>query len=51
MIMRILNVGSQYLCGFVGSAGTPFDGAKTYKITLPPNVPAGRFWSFTAYDN
>jgi hypothetical protein len=34
-----------------GSAGTPFDGAKTYKITLPPNVPAGRFWSLTAYDN
>ena len=26
------------------------DGSKTYKVTLPPNIPAGKFWSFTVYD-
>ena len=31
--------------------GNPFDGSKTYKVTLPPNIPAARFWSFTVYDN
>ena len=28
-----------------------FDGAKTYKVTLPPNIPVKNFWSFTVYDN
>ena len=28
-----------------------FDGSKNYKVTLPPNVPAKRFWSFNVYDN
>jgi len=51
MIMRIPEVGSQYLMGFLDADGTPFDGAKTYKVTLPPNIPAGKFWSFTLYDN
>src|SRR6185295_18207102 len=27
------------------------DGAKTYKVTLPPNIRAMNFWSFTLYDN
>ena len=30
---------------------TPFDGAKTYKVTLPKDIPARAFWSFTLYDN
>ena len=29
----------------------PFDGAKTYKVTLPKDIPAEAFWSFTLYDN
>ena len=33
------------------SRGEYFDGAKTYKVTLPPNIPAAKFWSFTLYDN
>jgi hypothetical protein len=28
-----------------------FDGAKTYKVTLPKGVPAARFWSVTLFDN
>jgi hypothetical protein len=51
MIMRIPDVGSQYLMGFLDKNGNPYDGAKTYKVTLPPNIPARAFWSFTVYDN
>jgi hypothetical protein len=51
MIMRIPGVGSQYLMGFLDAAGEPFDGAKTYKVTLPKDVPAAAFWSLTLYDN
>jgi hypothetical protein len=51
MIMRIPGVGSQYLMGFLASDGKPFDGAKTYKVVLPKDIPAAAFWSFTLYDN
>ncbi|MEW4486581.1 DUF1254 domain-containing protein [Thalassoglobus sp. JC818] len=51
MIMRIPRVGSQYLMCFLDPEGTPFDGGKTYKVTLPANIPAAAFWSFTLYDN
>ena len=40
MIMRIPDVGSQYLMGFLDADGNPFDGAKTYKVTLPKDIPA-----------
>ncbi len=51
MIMRLPKVGSQYLMGFVDADKKPYDGGKTYKVTLPPNIPAEAFWSFTLYDN
>jgi hypothetical protein len=51
MIMRLPRVGSQYLMGFLDSAKNDLDGAKTYKVTLPPKIPAAAFWSFTLYDN
>ena len=51
MIMRIPDVGSQYLMGFLDADKNHFDGGKTYKVTLPPNIPARAFWSFTLYDN
>ncbi|MFH0344694.1 MAG: DUF1254 domain-containing protein [Chromatiales bacterium] len=51
MIMRIPDVGSQYLMGFLDSDGDPYDGGNTYKVTLPKNIPARAFWSFTLYDN
>lgn len=51
MIMRIPEVGSQYLMGFLDNNDDPFDGAKTYKATLPKDIPAAAFWSFTLYDN
>jgi len=51
MIMRIPEVGSQYLMGFLDKDKNPLDGARTYKVKLPPNIPARAFWSFTVYDN
>lgn len=51
MIMRIPEVGSQYLGGFLDSTGAPFDGARTYRVTLPKDIPARAFWSLTLYDN
>jgi hypothetical protein len=51
MIMRLTNIGSQYLMVFADAANNPFDGAKTYKVTLPKGIPAARFWSLTLYDN
>lgn len=51
MVMRLPEVGSQYLFAIFDASGKPFDGAKTYKVTLPPNIPAAKFWSFTLYDN
>jgi hypothetical protein len=51
MIMRLPNVGSQYLMGFLDADKNPLDGGKTYKVTLPKVIPAGKFWSFTVYDN
>ncbi|WP_434055100.1 MAG: DUF1254 domain-containing protein [Roseibium sp.] len=51
MIMNLPEVGSQYLIGFLDSDGNPYDGSKTYKVTLPKGIPAKAFWSFTLYDN
>jgi hypothetical protein len=51
MIMRIPDVGSQYLIGFVDANKNYYDGGKTYRVTLPKNIPARAFWSFTVYDN
>jgi hypothetical protein len=51
MVMRLPNIGSEYLGTFYDSKSKPLDGAKTYKLTLPPNIPAEKFWSLTIYDN
>ena len=51
MIMTIPEIGSQYLMGFLDAQGNPYDGGKTYKVTLPKDIPARAFWSFTVYDN
>jgi hypothetical protein len=51
MAMRLTDIGSQYLFAMVDSNKQHFDGAKTYKVTLPKGIPEANFWSFTLYDN
>ena len=51
MAMRLPGIGSQYLWTMVDANKQPFDGAKTYKVTLPKDIPQANFWSFTLYDN
>jgi hypothetical protein len=51
MAMRLTGIGSQYLFAFQDSNKQYFDGAKTYKVTLPKGIPEENFWSFTVYDN
>ena len=50
MAMRLTGIGSTYLWTMVDVNGDYFDGAKTYKVTLPKGIPAEKFWSFTLYD-
>ena len=50
MAMRLTGIGSTYLWTMVDAQKNYFDGAKTYKVTLPKGIPAEKFWSFTLYD-
>ena len=51
MAKKIIGKGSKYAYTFLDSDRNPLDGSKTYKVNVPPNVPAKDFWSFTLYDN
>ncbi|MET4177523.1 hypothetical protein ABIB99_008647 [Bradyrhizobium sp. LA6.1] len=51
MAMRLPGIGSQYLFAMLDANKQHFDGAKSYKVTLPKGIPEANFWSFTVYDN
>lgn len=51
MAIKRVGIGSQYAAATKDKNGKPLDGSKTYKIRLPPNIPAKEFWSFVVYDN
>ncbi len=44
-------IGSQYLFAFADREDRTLDGGERYRLVLPPDIPAGRFWSVTVYDN
>eukprot|EP00933_Yihiella_yeosuensis_P049997 TRINITY_DN47767_c0_g1_i1.p1 TRINITY_DN47767_c0_g1~~TRINITY_DN47767_c0_g1_i1.p1 ORF type:complete len:216 (+),score=36.35 TRINITY_DN47767_c0_g1_i1:65-649(+) len=50
MTLKLVGLGSQYGIVCTDSKNNYLFGASTYKLTLPPNVPAKDFWSFTIYD-
>lgn len=51
MFYMAIDIGPHYLVTFLDQEGKILDGAKTYKITLPKDIPATQFWSMTLYDN
>jgi hypothetical protein len=51
MTAKMVGKGSQYAGALRDADGNYFDGSQTYKLRLPPNVPAQNFWSLVLYDN
>jgi hypothetical protein len=51
MAMRLTGIGSQYLFASLDANKQYLDGARTYKVTLPKDIPESNFWSLTVYDN
>lgn len=48
--LKRLGVGQYYLINIKDKDGESYDGAKTYRLRVPPNVPVEQYWSVTAYD-
>jgi hypothetical protein len=50
MVSLIPGRGAAYEIAFNDAGGDPLSGDASYKVTLPPNVPAANFWSLTLYE-
>jgi len=50
MFRRAEGQGSLYWLGLRDDTGAYLDGGRAYRLTVPLPVPAGLFWSVTAYD-
>jgi hypothetical protein len=48
--IKRLGAGQFYLISIKDKDGQGYDGAKTYRLTVPPNAPVEQYWSVTAYD-
>jgi hypothetical protein len=51
MTVKRVGLGSQYALAYHDAEGQHLDGAKTYRLHLPPNIPAKDFWSLLVYDS
>jgi hypothetical protein len=49
--MNLVDAGIQYLASYKDDAGRWLDGAKTYELVVPRDVPMLNFWSVVLYDN
>ncbi|CAG2139155.1 DUF1254 domain-containing protein [Cupriavidus numazuensis] len=50
MVMNMVNAGAKYPVTFRDKDGNFLDGGQSYKLHLPPKIPAKNFWSATVYD-
>jgi hypothetical protein len=50
MAMKLIGAGSQYAWGYLDANGNYLDGSKTYKLNIPKDAPAKKFWSVCVYD-
>jgi hypothetical protein len=50
MVTQVPGVGQAYLGAYHDAQGEWLDGSNTYRLRVPPNVPAKQFWAITAYD-
>ena len=50
MFLNMEGTGARYPSALVDADGEVLDGDKTYRLRLPPNIPAKLFWSITLYD-
>jgi hypothetical protein len=50
MVSMTAGKGAFYMIGFNDSDGQPLVGARSYKVKLPPDIPAELFWSVTLYE-
>jgi hypothetical protein len=50
MTVQMVGLGSQYAVASRDGAGRYLDGGETYRLRLPPNIPAKDFWSVIVHD-
>jgi hypothetical protein len=48
--IKRLGAGQFYLINIKDKDGQSYDGSKTYRLHVPPNVPIEQYWSLTIYD-
>jgi hypothetical protein len=50
MMAKNVGAGSQYVWAYRDANGDFLDGAKTYRLRIPADVPINNFWSVVVYD-
>jgi hypothetical protein len=48
--IKHLGGGQFYLMTIRDKRGRPLDGSRSYRLSVPPNVPVSQYWSVVAYD-
>jgi len=50
MVLNMVGAGSKYPFAYKDAEGNYLSGGASYRLHLPPDVPAENFWSITLYD-